>query len=42
MRVGEAADPDEVVNLIDDSKYAAVRAELSAPAMKHPTGGAPR
>ena len=40
--IDEAADPDETVNLIHEPKYDAVRAELSALARKHATGGAPR
>src|SRR5262245_19968566 len=39
MRLDEAADPDETVNLVDDPKCAADCAELSALARKHAAGG---
>jgi arylsulfatase A-like enzyme len=42
MLIDEAADPDEMVNLVDDPRYAAVRAELSTLVRRHTPGGTQR
>ena len=42
MLIDLAADPDEIRNLVDDPKYAAVRDQLSALARKHAAGGPSR
>jgi arylsulfatase A-like enzyme len=42
MLIDEVANPDETVNLVDDPKYTAIRAELSGLVRKHTAGAAQR
>jgi hypothetical protein len=42
MLLDENADPHEMKNLVDDPKYAQVKAEMQALLKKHPGGPATR